>query len=142
MERSITMDSVAYVSRIRKSKKGNVEEIVNAQGETQATVLLSTIDAYDIILPDGTQLKWSGITNKKWSYSNNGKIVIQGSLQKVGGKKQLVLSGLDSSVPDNVVQFITLERGADKIGTSSHTVGMVIMAVLVGSIPLIAGSAR
>ena len=82
LEKVISFDSSKYVFQVKKVKKGRVVEIFGQGAKKMATMLLSTIDAHDIILASGAQLKWSGITNKKWSDSLEGKKVIECSVQK------------------------------------------------------------
>ena len=114
--------------------------MVNQQGEKAAVMLVNTIDAYNITLADGRHLQWNGMTGKRWSYSYEGQVVAEGNITKADGKKKLSITIMDTSLPFDVLRFMVLERGTDKLVSASATGPIIGVAVLVAVLQAAANS--
>lgn len=139
-ERIVRVDSATYRSVIRKEGQGEVLEIFDETGGKKAAVLLNEKDKYDVLLADSTQLKWSGISDDKWSYSLAGKAVTSGAIQKVQGRKRLVVTIHDPAYPAEVLQLITLDRGAPEVITKSTAPMLIALSVAVALMQVVANN--
>jgi hypothetical protein len=130
LERAVTMDDQVYSVSIKKTKAGKVQEIKNAQGERQATVFLGSINHYNVILPDGSELRWKELPHGKWAYTKNDKEVIRGGYVKTSANKKLIIEDLDPTSITPALQFVCMERGTDKLSAKSNVGSMIAVGVL------------
>lgn len=129
-ERTVAMNGDTFNIAISKTKEGPVQTITDSQGNRVATVYLGSKNHYDIMLADGTMLDWNSPKGRQWNYKVNGKEVIKASYIKAEGKKKLVVESLEPQFTTPAVQISCIERGTDKIASSSQTGKMILVGVI------------
>jgi hypothetical protein len=118
VQKTVNANGSIYKVSIKKTKAGKVQEFTDPTGQLLATIPLNKLD---ITLADGTTLKWNGMSNKKWSYSKEGKEVLRGSLSKINGQKVIAISTEDLTLPLDLIHVAAAERGIAKIDAARNT---------------------
>jgi len=131
--RIVTINGVKYSFSINKTLIGKMTTIRDAQGVKLASVFLNDESKYNVVLANGAVLKWQSNGNT-WGYTFEGREVIHGTYMKTEGKKQITIKNITPAVATEVIQLISLERGAEIASRSANTGVWIGVAVALGII--------
>lgn len=129
--RVIKNGEAVYRFTITRAADGKrIQEIRATDEKILARVEMSGLN---VLLPDGTVLRWKKKDGKHWAYLKDKQEVIQGEYRKVNGKKQLVIT--ENADPNNeIIQLICLERGTDIVIKKGRTLPIIIGFTLIAII--------
>lgn len=131
VQRTIQLNGVVYTLQEQETKAGKLEAIIDPDKKRIATIYKGSTNHLDILLADGSTLKWKSLGRDTWLYTRDGKEIIKTSYIKEDGKKKLVVKYLNSQVPPVAAEISSIEQGLSKIKSFNPLVPIAAVGVVV-----------
>lgn len=135
--RSVLSEDAAYLLVTQKAEYGTLIKVLNDKDSLLATAFLSGEKANNLLLPDGRILQYKKVSNRTWSYLDNGKEIVTYTPIQKDGRKRVLIKYNDPSFDLAAIQLLCLDHGRTKL-KANPAIGLFVVGGVAAIIGVIA----